>query len=334
MCNDNWIYEAILTILSDLPCPLMKPVSPQKKQTVSWLTRRFAEVGLEPNRRHGQNFLIDYNLIELLARSAEAGPRDVVLEVGTGTGALTTLLARQAGHVVSVEIDAHLHQLATEELEAFSNVTLLHQDVLKSKNIIQANVLENVQQCLGVIPGSRFRLAANLPYNIATPLISNLLRHQPVPETMTVTIQKELADRILAKPHTGDYGSLSVWVQSLCDVSLVRVLPPSVFWPRPRVDSAIIHLKHVPARREAFPDLGFFHRFVRSMFFHRRKFLRSVAVAAFRGALEKPEVDEVLQQAELGPQARTEELSVEQIQQLSEGFRQQLIRLDRMAQLT
>ena len=148
-----------------------------------------------------------------------------------------------------------------------------------------------------------------------------------IPDTMTVTIQKELADRMLAKPSTKDYGALSVWVQTLCDVSLVRVLAPTVFWPRPKVDSAIIHLVHRPERRAKLPDVEFFHRFTRSMFFHRRKFLRSVAISAFKEELDKPQVDEVLQQAELGPTARTEELSVEEMQQLCELFRQMLLSL-------
>ncbi|MGI9515417.1 MAG: 16S rRNA (adenine(1518)-N(6)/adenine(1519)-N(6))-dimethyltransferase RsmA [Pirellulaceae bacterium] len=301
--------------------------TPQKKQTISYLTRRFAEVGLEPNRRHGQNFLIDYNLIELLARSAELTKQDIVLEVGTGTGALTALLAPQVGQVVTVEIDGHLIQIASEELESFENIRMLHQDALKSKNRIDAGVLEAVREAMSAIPDSRLKLAANLPYNIATPLISNLLRWEIVPDTMTVTIQKELADRILASPGTKDYGALSVWVQSICDVSLVRVLPPSVFWPRPKVDSAILHIEHRPERRAALPDVEFFHGFVRSMFFHRRKFLRSVAISAFKDELTKPQVDEVLTQAGLGPTARTEELSVVQMQELCELFRQQMLAL-------
>ena len=302
-------------------------LTPQKKQTITYLTKRFREVGLEPNKRHGQNFLIDYNIIELLANSAELTSNDVVLEVGTGTGALTSLLSASAGHVVTVEIDGHLFQLANEELESCGNITMLQQDALKSKNRIHPNVEQAVKTALQQIPGGRLKLAANLPYNIATPLVSNLLRWETVPDTMTITIQKELADRMLGKPSTKDYGALSIWVQTLCDVELVRVLPPSVFWPRPKVDSAIIHLKHQPDRRASIPDIAFFHRFVRTMFFHRRKFLRSVAISAFKEELTKPQVDEVLQQAELGPTARTEELSVERIQSLCELFRQQLMQL-------
>ena len=157
------------------------------------------------------------------------------------------------------------------------------------------------------------------------PVISNLLRCPVIPETMTVTIQKELGDRLVAAPNSKDYGALSVWAQSLCDVSIVRVLPPTVFWPRPKVDSAIVHLVHRPDKRNEIPDVEFFHTFTRRIFFHRRKFLRSVAISAFKNMLEKPEVDVVLQAQGLGPQARTEQLSVQDLQQLCEGFRQMLL---------
>ncbi len=104
---------------------------------------------------------------------------------------------------------------------------------------------------------------------------------------MTVTIQKELADRIMAAPNSKDYGALSVWIQSMCRVELVRLLPPTVFWPRPKVHSAIIKIILEPDRRAAIPDLQFFHQFARSIFFHRRKFLRSVAISAFKERLSK-----------------------------------------------
>ena len=302
-------------------------MSKHNKQTISYLTQRFEEVGLTPNKRHGQNFLIDFNLIELLARSAKLDEQDVVLEVGTGMGSLTGLLAQQAGHVVTVEIDQYLHQLAQEELDAYDNITMVKQDVLKSKNRIHPYILEVVQDRMQKVEGARFKLAANLPYNIATPLISNLLLWDVVPTTMTVTIQKELADRITAKPNSKDYGALSLWVQSLCDASVVRVMAPSVFWPRPKVDSAILHIEHRPEKRARFPDLTFFHHFSRVIFFHRRKFLRSVAIAAFKNQLNKPQVDEVLQDAQLGPETRTEQLSIEQLQDLCERFRVKLLEL-------
>jgi 16S rRNA (adenine1518-N6/adenine1519-N6)-dimethyltransferase len=293
----------------------------QNRQTVSYLSQRFEEVGLNPNKRHGQNFLIDLNLINLLARSAKVNENDVVLEIGTGMGSLTGLLAEDAAAVVTVEIDEYLFQMAREELEPYDNIEMLKQDALKNKNTIHPYVLETVKKHLAAAPNRVFKVAANLPYNVATPIISNLLKSDLHPQTLTVTIQKELADRLMASPGSKDYGALSIWVQSLCDVELVRVMSPKVFWPRPKVDSAIIHIVHHQERRDQIPDLDFFLSFVRSMFFHRRKYMRSVAVAAFKGKLTKPDVDQVLSSEGFGPDARTEQLTIEQMQSLCEAFR-------------
>jgi 16S rRNA (adenine1518-N6/adenine1519-N6)-dimethyltransferase len=294
------------------------------KQTVSYLKRRFREVGLEPNARHGQNFLIDMNLLRLLVDAAQISKQDVVLEVGTGTGGMTTMLADRAAAVVTVELDSHLFQMASEELTGYDNVTMLLQDALRNKNNIDSRVLEAVEKQLAATGERSFKLVANLPYNIATPIISNLLCLPAAPRTMTVTIQKELADRITALPSTKDYGHLSVWVQSQCEASVVRVLPPTVFWPRPQVESAIIHLVLDQHKRDRIADLMFFHRFVRSLFFHRRKFLRSVLVSAFKKQLEKSDVDEVLKVTGFGPDQRAEQLTVEEILALSDAFRAKL----------
>jgi 16S rRNA (adenine1518-N6/adenine1519-N6)-dimethyltransferase len=299
----------------------------QNRQTISYLSQRFEEVGLNPNKRHGQNFLIDLNLIHLLARSAEVGPNDVVLEIGTGMGSLTGMLAEDAAVVITVEIDEYLYQMASEELEDFDNIIMLKQDALKNKNKMDANVTNAVKQQLAEDENRVFKIAANLPYNVATPIISNFLRSDVIPATMTVTIQKELADRLVAEPGSKDYGALSVWVQSLCDVSIVRIMSPKVFWPRPKVDSAIIHIVHRPERREALADVDFFYAFVRAMFFHRRKFMRSVAVSAFKGQLTKPQVDEVLEKLSIGADARTEQLTMSEMQTLCEAFRQQLVKV-------
>lgn len=299
-------------------------MSRPERQTVSWIRRRFDQVGLSPDSRHGQNFLIDLNLIRLLAESADPGPRDVILEVGTGMGSLTALLAEKAAVVVTVEIDEHLHQLAREELEAFDNVVFLRLDALRNKNHFAPAVIEAVQAELARDPARRLKLAANLPYNIATPVISNLLLWPTPPASMTVTIQKELGDRIVAAPGTRDYGALSVWIQSQCHARIVRIMPPTVFWPRPKVDSAIVQMDLDPELRGRIPDIAFFHQFARQMFFHRRKFLRSVAVSAFGEQLGKPGVDAVLGKLGLGADARTEQLPVERMLELSEAFRRAL----------
>jgi len=303
-----------------------------ERQTVSYLKRRFDQVGMAPDTRHGQNFLVDLNLIQLLADSAEIGPNDVVLEIGTGMGSLTAMLAAKAARVITVEIDEHLHQLAREELEPFENIQMLQLDALRNKNNFADTVIEAVEAAMEEVPGRQFKLAANLPYNIATPVISNLLLWKTVPARMTVTIQKELGERIVAVPSTREYGSLSVWIQSQCAARIVRIMPPSVFWPRPKVDSAIVDIRLQPERRQQIPDVRYFHSFMRKMFFHRRKFLRSVAISGFKDQLGKPEVDEVLAKMGLGPDARSEQLSVDQMLQLSELFRQKVLEMTGQAE--
>jgi len=294
----------------------------QPRQTATYLSKRLAAAGLRPVSRYGQNFLIDLNLIDLIADSANLTKTDVVLEIGTGVGSLTSRLSDRAGAVLSVEIDANLHQLAGEELEGRANVRLIHGDALRNKNSLRDDLMEQIRSAMERIgEEARFLLVANLPYNVATPIISNLLHETPPPDCMVVTIQKELGDRIVAAPGSKDYGALSVWIQSLCDCEVVRILPPTVFWPRPKVHSAVLKLDLAPERRNAFADLGHFHQTVRALFFHRRKFLRSVVISAMKGRLEKTQVDLVL--AKLGHDAsvRAEQLPVGQIQELAEALR-------------
>lgn len=296
------------------------------RQTISFLRNRMREVGIQPDKRHGQNFLIDLNLVGLIADSAELTEADVVLEVGTGMGSLTGLMAPKAGHVVTVEIDADLAALAQRELASFSNITFLQQDALRNKNNIHDRVQEVISEKLSEGTDRKLKLVANLPYNIATPLISNLLHWKTMPHKMVVTIQKELADRIMAVPSTKDYSALSIWIQSLADVELIRELPPSVFWPPPKVDSAIIRISPHVEKRDAIVDLGFYHKFVRALFFHRRKFLRSVLSSAFKYELEKADVDAVLDASdEFTADMRAEQLGVDQIQRLGELFRQKVL---------
>lgn len=295
-----------------------------ERQTASFLMKRFREVGIRPVTRHGQNFLVDLNLLELLAGSASVCEQDVVLEVGTGTGSLTDLIAPRAAAVVTVEIDRRLAQLAAEHLVRLDNVTMLEHDALKSKNKLHPQLLAAVEHELESHPGSQLKLVANLPYNIATPVITNLLATDLPVDSMTVTIQKELADRMMASPGTKDYGALSIWMQCQSVVELVRVMPPSVFWPRPKVDSAIIHIDVQPEWQKRFIDREFFHQFTRSLFFHRRKFLRSVVVSAMKKQLSKSQIDESLSEANLSANQRAEQLPVEKILTLCEAVRSRL----------
>jgi 16S rRNA (adenine1518-N6/adenine1519-N6)-dimethyltransferase len=291
-----------------------------EKQTLSFLQHRFRQVGIEPRTDLGQNFMIDMNLQRVLLETARLGPEDVVLEVGTGTGGLTMQMAPLVAAVVSVEIDRRLHQLAGEELFRFANVTLLHTDVLKSKSRIDPSVLEALGRQMEAGPARRLKLVANLPYHVATPLISNLLALDRPPETMTITVQKELADRVVARAGGKEYGALAIWIQSQCRAEIVRVLAPSVFWPRPKVSSAFVQIELDQSLRGRIPDRVYFHDFVRSLFCHRRKVLRS-QLAGLPRELGKARIDELLTGLAIDPTIRAERLGIEEILRLCEAVR-------------
>lgn len=295
-----------------------------ERQTLSYLQKTFQQARLQPQTRYGQNFLIDLNLVKMIADTAELSRRDVVLEVGTGMGSLTTLLAAKAGHVVTVEIDRHLATLAQREFADLENVTLLEQDALKNKNRFHPGLLETLNDKLSSIPGARLKLVANLPYNVATPILSNLLSIDVWPFLMVATIQRELAQRICARPRTKDYSALSVWIQAQCRCEIVRVMPPDVFWPRPKVESAILSIQPQQVLRDRIPDREHFHELVRKIFTHRRKFLRSALFSAVKADLDKSQVDQILAELEIGSTARAEELSPQQLIELCSLVRQRV----------
>jgi len=289
-----------------------------ERQTRSHLMRLFERHGFRPRTSLGQNFLIDLNIIEFVVRGAELTHDDVVLEIGAGTGGMTTFLAKEAGHVISVELDRNMFQLASEATAPYSNVSLINVDALKSKHTFQPAVIELVQQALAVDPKRRLKLVANLPYSVATPVISNLVASELPWIRMVVTIQYELGLRMQAGPGSEHYGALSVWLQSQCQVELLKKVGPTVFWPRPKVDSAIVQILPDPAGRARLHDRSFFHDFIRRVFNYRRKFLRSVLCGMYRRELDKPDIDRVLDSMQLLPNARAEELDIARLIELSD----------------
>ncbi|MFN9985634.1 MAG: 16S rRNA (adenine(1518)-N(6)/adenine(1519)-N(6))-dimethyltransferase RsmA [Pirellula sp.] len=295
-----------------------------EKQTLSFLSRTLEKAGLQPKTKYGQNFLVDLNLLNILIDGAELAPNDVVLEIGTGLGSLTKTMATKVGAVVTVEVDRDLQALASKELKSFPNVQLLSCDALRNKNHLRDEVLDAVRAAMTRVPNAKFKLVANLPYNVATPIISNLLTVEPLVERMVVTIQKELGERITAPPSCKDYSALSVWMQALGDCEVLRVLPPTVFWPQPKVDSAIIRIRPNADKRSRIADLEFFHTRLRALFFHRRKFLRSQLATALQDELDKPQIDAVMQAKGYAPNLRAEQLTVEQIIELLEACRQSI----------
>jgi 16S rRNA (adenine1518-N6/adenine1519-N6)-dimethyltransferase len=303
------------------PVPAERPAP---RQTQSYLRQLFDERGLRPKSKLGQNFLVDLNLLDLIVRTAEVGRHDLALEVGSGTGSLTGRLAEHAGWVVSVEIDPAFHALAGEAVADRPNVTLLHTDVLRGKNELSPEVLAVLRERFEAAGCRRLKLVANLPYAVATPVIANFLLTDLPFERMVVTVQWEIAERLTARPGTKDYGALAVLVQSLANVSLVRRLPPSVFWPRPEVESAIVLVRPSAEKRERLTaHVGDVHRlrhFLRDLYVHRRKNLRGALAGAPSGRRPKEEVDRKLAELGLDGNVRAEALGVEDHVRLCERF--------------
>lgn len=296
--------------------------APGPRQTTAYLKRLFADVGFSLDPRRGQNFLVDLNILDLLARTAAIRPDDVVLEVGTGTGALTERIAPAAAAVVTVEIDRRLAQLARDRLVDHANVTLIEGDALARKHRLAPELLETLAARLAA-SGGRLLLVANLPYCVATPVISNLLALDRPFDAAVVTVQREMAERMTASAGTPLYNALSVWVGAQCRGTVERVLPPTVFWPRPKVESAIVRLDLEPSRRGMIEDLDRFHTFVRDVFCHRRKLLRGVLtrMAGRRhdgGA--RAVVDAVFTACALGPDTRAEDVTPAAFVELERHF--------------
>lgn len=291
--------------------PPAAPMTRASRQTTAYLKKLFEQVGFGIDASKGQNFLVDLNLVDLVIREAGIGPADVVLEVGCGTGVLTERLAAVAGRVVTAEIDPRLAQLARDRLIEVDNVEFVEGDALASKHRMAPALLAAVDAALAASPGGAFRLVANLPYCVATPVISNLLALPRPFASATVTVQREMAERMSARAGDSGYNALSVWIGAQADAEIVRILPPSVFWPRPKVDSAIVRIVVDPLRRATIPAPERFHRFIRDLFCHRRKLLRGVLVRIAGGKREsgvREGVDALFTTLGLGPDARAEEI--------------------------
>jgi len=292
------------------------------RQTQSYLRNLFARRGIAPRRRMGQNFLIDLNIHELIVEEASVGPDDVILEVGPGAGALTALMAGRGAMIVAVELDPEMARLTQEAVAGFPGVRVFHADALANKNTLNPIMMHSIDETLACAPSRVFKLVANLPYSVATPVIMNLLIHPVLcPVLMVVTIQRELAERMIALPASPAYGSLSVIIQSLAEVSIVRVLPPSVFWPRPKVESTVVAIRPDPARRATI-DVVWFHDMVRKLFLHRRKNLRHVLSAIWRDQWTKAEAENWLESLGIDGQLRAEALGMDQFQTLARALKE------------
>ncbi|MCW5753921.1 MAG: ribosomal RNA small subunit methyltransferase A [Phycisphaeraceae bacterium] len=236
-------------------------------QTLTQIKEMLAARGLAPQKRFGQNFLIDHNLIRRLVDASGVRAGDLVLEVGPGTGALTEALLHAGAEVIAAEIDRGLSQLLSDRFGANPNFRLIEGDCLEGKGALAPALIE-------VLGGRTFSLVANLPYGAATPLMMALLLDHPACRGMWVTIQREVAERLAAGPGSKAYGPISVVAQALGEVRLLASLPPECFWPRPDVTSAMVEV-----RRRGEPlttDAAGLGVIVQRAFGQRRKQLGSV----------------------------------------------------------
>lgn len=224
--------------------------------------------GIHPRRLRGQHFLVDGNLIDAIVRTADVGPEDCVLEVGTGTAILTDALAARAGAVVTCDIDARLQEIARGLRDWPPSVRFVRADILASKRRLNPEVIEAWREAA---QGRTLRVVSNLPYAVASPFLASLLWEGLPVGDIVVLVQKEAADRLTARPRTHAYGPLAVTVSLLAEAAVLRRVGPQVFWPPPRVESALLRLRPlaperaVEWRRLGLPDL------LRRAFQHRRK---------------------------------------------------------------
>lgn len=297
------------------------PLSPpQIRQTLGFIRARLAERGIGPKSKLGQNFLIDLNLLDVLVQSAELSRDDLVLEIGSGTGSLTARLVESAGAVLGVEIDPDLFPLVSDLLDKHANLRLLHADALRRKNELNPAIGAALDEMKEQFHLRHVKLVANLPYAVATPVIANLLISDHMPERMVVTVQWEIAERLAAAPGTSHYAALAVLVHSLADVRVVRRLPPSVFWPRPLVESAIVVICPDPVKRAHVGNVPAFRNFLRDLFVHKRKSLRAALIGWPHGRKDKAAVDQLLLELQIPGTVRAQELNSEQHLCLSRAF--------------
>ncbi len=249
-------------------------LSVEHVQTKQEIKQALQAIGAQPLKRFGQNFLIDGNLMRRLAASAELTGDDVVLEVGAGTGGLTDLLIAGAGQVIAVEIDRGFQDLLGRRFDQVEGFTLVRGDALESKHRLSAALID-AWSLAAPGGGETTKLVANLPYQIATPLVLNLLIDYPQVHRYCFTVQAEVGERFVASPGGKNFGPLAILSQTLCDTELIATLPPSVFWPEPAVKSVMLRMDTKRLNGMDQRQVRPFAALVRGVFDHRRKTLRS-----------------------------------------------------------
>ena len=264
--------------------------------------RLLRQFDLRARKGLGQHFLIDGEVLKLITSAAELSPGDVVVEVGPGLGILTKELARQAGWVIAIELDNKLAALLKQTMASFNNITIINDDVLK----IEPGALLNQQKARFPQAINSYKVVANLPYYITSPVLRHFLEASDKPQIMIVMVQKEVAEAIVAKP--GEMSLLSVSVQFYGEPRIISYVPAQCFYPAPEVDSAILRIDLYPQPVVAVTDIGSFFQLVRAGFTAPRKqIVNSLAQGL---GLSKGEVLSLLERASIVPRRRAETLTL------------------------
>lgn len=266
--------------------------------------------GIRLTKSLGQNFLTDESVVKRIVDTAEITSEDLVMEIGPGIGSMTGELAARAGRVVAVEIDRHLIPVLKENLKEFSNLEIINEDIMKV----------NVKSITGTEHNMAQKVVANLPYYITTPIIMKLLEEENDIELMVFMVQKEVAQRMVAKPGGKDYGALSVGVQYYAQPERVFDVPPHCFIPQPEVDSTIIKLKKNKTPPVNLKDKDMFFKVIKAAFGQRRKTLLNALTNSGGFNKTKEEIREILLGLNIDENARGETLSIEQFASLANQF--------------
>lgn len=268
--------------------------------------------GFSLKKSLGQNFLVDQNILSNIVTAADLDESKGALEIGPGIGALTQQLALKAGKVAAVEIDRRLLPILQETLGAFEHVEVIHGDVLKLE--LQSFIADHFAGMKSV------SVVANLPYYVTTPIIMKLLEERLPLEYIVVMIQKEVAERMGAKPGGKDYGSLSVAVQYYCEPEIISIVPHTVFIPQPNVDSAVIRLRLRKQPPVALLDEQRFFEVVHASFAQRRKTLYNNLLSRFYGKEGKEQLLALLARCQIEPTRRGETLSLQEFAEISNAM--------------
>lgn len=265
--------------------------------------------GFSFRKKYGQNFLIDESVLEGIIDTAEITKDDFVLEIGPGIGTLTQYLATYAGRVCAVEIDRALLPILEDTLSGWDNVTVLNADILKT-DIRAITEKEN--------GGAPLKLCANLPYYITTPILMGLFESGAPFSQLTVMVQKEVAERMIAEPGSKTYGALSLAVRYYTDPEISFIVEPESFMPRPKVESAIVHMKRHSTPPVSVKDEKMLFDVIRASFNERRKTLQN-GIANYAGfSYSKEQVGEALDKCGLERTVRGEKLSLEEFARLAD----------------